>query len=55
MKSEDEMICKKTQLKIHKMIDNQTKNKLICIWIWVVIRNECLFNVSYQSVMILKK
>ncbi len=31
MKSEDKMTHKETELKIHRMIDNQMKDKSLCI------------------------
>ena len=55
MKSEDAMIYKETQLKVHETINNQTKNESLCIWTWIVIWNESSFNVSYQSVITFKR
>ena len=42
-------------MKVHKIINDQTKNELLCIWTWIVIWNENSFNVSCQSVMILER
>ena len=55
MKFEDKIICKKTQLKVHETINDQTKNKLICIWIWIVIWNENSFNILHQFIMIFEE
>ena len=55
MKSEDATTCEKTQLEIHETINDQMKDELLYIWTQIVIWNENLFNISCQSVMILKK
>ena len=55
MKSEDKITCKEIKLKVHGTIDNQMKDKLLCIWTQIIIRNESSFNVLHQSVMILKR
>ena len=55
MKSEDKIICKETWLKVHKIINNQIKDKLIYIQTWVIIRDKYLFNVLHQLIIILEK
>ena len=55
MKSENAMTHKKTQLKVHKMINNQMKDESLCIQTQIVIWNEDSLNVSCQFVTTLKK
>ena len=55
MKFKNTTIHEKTWLKIHKMINNQTKNELLHIWTWIIIWNESSFNVLYQFVMTFKR
>ena len=49
------MICKETELKIHKTIDDQMKDKSLCIQTQIAVRNESSFNVSCQLVTTLEK
>ena len=35
--------------------NNKTKNEFLCIWIWIIIKNENLFNVSHQFVTAFEK
>ena len=55
MKFENTTTHEKAWLKIHKIINNQTKNKFLYIWTWIVIWNKNSFNISHQFVIILKK
>ena len=54
MKFENTMTHKEAWLKIHKIINDQTKNEFLYIWIQIIIWNENSFNISCQSITILE-
>ncbi len=55
MKSEDKITHKEIELEVHKIINNQTKDKSLCIWTWIIIKDKSSFNILHQFIMTLKR